>query len=144
MGNINKKENKQENKTENINLIEAYVDELLYNFNNYLYIDKKYIDYVEILFYEDYLIIKFINKKYTERISYYHIINWKSYCANKKNSQKLSNSTITKNQNYWEFDRINSENKIYKFLINIDPSKITSKLLTIIHTHMDYINNLNK
>lgn len=140
MGNINEKENKIENKIENINLIEEYVDELLYNFNGYLYIDKKYIDYVEILFYEDYLIIKAINTTYSERISYYHITNWKTYCANKKNSQKLSKSKISQHQNYWEFDRINNKNKIYKFLINIDPKKITSKLLTIIHTHMDYIN----
>ena len=104
MGNINKKENKKEN----INLIEEYVDELLYNFNGYLYIDKKYIDYVEILFYEDYLIIKSINKKYTERISYYHITNWKSYCANKKKFTKIIKFNNYKIPELLEFDRINN------------------------------------
>ena len=69
--------------------------------------------------------------KYEETISYYDILNWKSYKA--ENNKKYLN--------YWEFNRLKHKNKVYKFMVDIEPKDITKKLLKIIYTHLDYVKN---
>ena len=113
---------------ENINLINnnSNYNELLYNFKGHLNINKKYIDYVNVLFYEDYLIIK--SNKYNETISYYDILLWKS-------PKNINNSKNSKD--FWEFNRTN--NTVYHFIIDFNSSTIGKNLLTIINNHINYV-----
>jgi len=134
MGNIcSVKKEKQTNLyMDNINLIEENINnknQILYTFNGILYVNNKYIGNVVVQFYEDYLYI--VNTKsdynYKKNISYYKIPQWK--CLNKKN------------QKFWEIEEINNNKKqiIYRFVIDFEPTIITTNILNIINKHMEFI-----
>lgn len=131
MGNIcSVKKDKERNLyMDNINLIEenSNKNQILYTFNGILYVNNKYIGSVIVKFYEDYLYIVNIKSDYRKNINYYKIPQWK--CLNKTNYK------------FWEIDEINNNKKknIYRFVIDFEPSIITSNILNIINKHIEFI-----